>query len=290
MLSKMDNKHQLKFYIKQTPDGKGAGMFAKEVIKRGDLVLSEAPVLKIKEGQRMETIRSLTPAHKQILESLSNCHISPEMSLECRYINILSTNTVTLKDDSEYQSGLFKDFSRVNHSCLPNVNHFWNSDLGMEELWCERDIQKDEEILTSYIELYADRESRQGELKMKWNFDCRCTVCSLTGNELLQSDKRRRRLKELDDNILEFARIGRTNVALRMVEDLMETLNQEIPYDASYTARASYDAFNLIYMTSRDKKQLKMWAKKWCESIMISQGGKASNMLADLVRSYARMK
>ena len=38
-------------------------------------------------------------------------------------------------------------------------------------------------------------------------------------------------LKAFEESIPEFARIELTNSALRMAEDLIETLNQKIPYD-----------------------------------------------------------
>ncbi len=290
MFSKMDDKPQKKYYIKNTPDGKGAGMFAKEEIKRGDLILSEEPFLKIKSREPIEIIKiikqSLNPEQKTKLGSLCSSRDTSGMIPEDRFFCIITTNFVSLKDDRVYESGVFEDFSRVNHSCRPNSNHFWNTYLNQEQLWCQKDIQKDEEIEISYMELYADRKSRQTHLKMVYNFDCRCIACSLTGIELSQSDKRRRNLAELDEQILSLASLRRIDTALGMVENLLKILQEELPFEFCYVARASYDAFNLIYMGNRNKYQLKKWAKIWCESIKISQGGMCSNLLADVVRSY----
>ncbi len=51
--------------------------------------------------------------------------------------------------------------SRINHSCLPNVNHYWNDTTGRETVHAVKDIAAGEEILTTYIQICRDYAERK---------------------------------------------------------------------------------------------------------------------------------
>lgn len=98
--------------------------------------------------------------------------------------------------ESHLGVGIFPIVSRLNHSCTPNVQHSYNATIGREVVHAIRDIQKDEEIVTSYVPLQRPASTRDEDLAKKWGFECKCDICS--GSDRAKSDIRRQRLYEID--------------------------------------------------------------------------------------------
>ncbi|WWC95096.1 hypothetical protein V866_001948 [Kwoniella sp. B9012] len=64
-----------------------------------------------------------------------------------------------------------------NHSCDPNAIVVFPNGAKYMELIAIKDIQLDEEILTSYIDLSCPYDIRQRDLKERYRFQCDCTLC-----------------------------------------------------------------------------------------------------------------
>jgi len=109
---------------------------------------------------------------------------------ELKARRIFSNNCMNIDN----RSTLFLTYSRINHSCVPNVHVEYNYALGELTVFAVRDIKKDEEIFTQYIELLRTRSQRAAEL-MAWRFVCDCEACQ---DESGVSDRRRGRLGELE--------------------------------------------------------------------------------------------
>eukprot|EP01053_Blabericola_migrator_P005618 Blabericola_migrator_1__5617@NODE_2858_length_2274_cov_82_594472_g1794_i0_p2_GENE_NODE_2858_length_2274_cov_82_594472_g1794_i0NODE_2858_length_2274_cov_82_594472_g1794_i0_p2_ORF_typecomplete_len186_score19_80SET/PF00856_28/2_9e11SET/PF00856_28/1_5e03_NODE_2858_length_2274_cov_82_594472_g1794_i05701127 len=76
---------------------------------------------------------------------------------------------------------IYKHAVRINHSCNPNL--VCNSNNGVLVYVAVRDIEKDEELTTSYIsDLYAPRHERQRRLLKDRLFHCRCARCCETAD------------------------------------------------------------------------------------------------------------
>ena len=130
------------------------------------------------------------------------------------------------------------------------------------------------EILTSYCDLYADKETRQKALKKGFNFDCECVLCSIEDTEQKKSDIRRRILKQLDEEIPVLATSRQITEALEKVDQLVKVLDEEgMSYDATYLGRISYDAFSINWQTKQDKDKQAYWAEKARENFTLSHGG-----------------
>jgi hypothetical protein len=97
--------------------------------------------------------------------------------------------------------------SRINHSCLPNINFAYNSMLEKETFHAIRDITAGEELTIMYINgTNRTRSQRQAELD-KWGFRCTCPACENT----LQGRKReekRAQLFTLDQGLAMNIRFG----------------------------------------------------------------------------------
>jgi hypothetical protein len=258
-----------KFIIKESP-GKGFGLFASCKLKRGELILEEKPLFKVNYYQNQnetdKKISKLSPEAKKIFNELTDCH-SPKSPTP---YGIVQTNALPLGNYAT-QGGIFPLLSRINHSCLPNVHHNWNPYKEMETIYAIRDIEQEEEILTSYIDLYNDKDTRQQLLKSSFNFNCNCELCSIKDEtKRRKSDIRRNILKQLDEEIPNTANID-PNLSLQKCQQILDILKQEnLDYEASYVGRVAYDAFSISYQTV--KKNLEHWAKMAIDNHLIYQG------------------
>ncbi|KAF7290312.1 SET-domain-containing protein [Mycena chlorophos] len=89
---------------------------------------------------------------------------------------------------------VFRDISRVNHSCSPNVELVWTRDTFCASLHARKPIPRGTELFRSYgpnTFQYWTRNERQSTLKSSYSFECTCSSCSLTGDASAESDARR---------------------------------------------------------------------------------------------------
>ena len=91
-----------------------------------------------------------------------------------RSVGLLKTNGVTSQSEQGVARGhgLFPVFSLTNHSCVANTRH-----VKRDEVFClvaTLDIDKDEEITTSYKSPSLGTIVRRPQFRQNWNFDCTC--------------------------------------------------------------------------------------------------------------------
>lgn len=81
--------------------------------------------------------------------------------------------------------------SRVNHSCSPNVHHFYFTSNDEIRGITVRPIKKDEQIFINYLGISKlnDQLERQSFINKHWNFNCTCDKCrnNVNGNQLNES-------------------------------------------------------------------------------------------------------
>ncbi|KAJ5538643.1 TPR domain protein [Penicillium frequentans] len=75
---------------------------------------------------------------------------------------------------------IFLTGSRINHSCIPNLNFAYNGLLEKGTFHAVRDIAAGEELTVMYIDgVNRPRTRRQSEL-LQWGFLCICPACEDT--------------------------------------------------------------------------------------------------------------
>jgi hypothetical protein len=148
---------------------------------------------------------------------------------------VFVVNCVDLPEVHTNRAGVFEHYSRINHACNPNVHNAYNSILGKLTVHAIQEINKDEEILTSYIDgTWSTRQQRQQVLS-NWDFDCGCDTC--TGPKAAANDERRHRMHEMYQQMKVYA-AGRRPVAespvlsdshavLKVAEELLELYKSE---------------------------------------------------------------
>ncbi|WPH02476.1 Hypothetical protein R9X50_00534000 [Acrodontium crateriforme] len=166
-------------YVRIMPtDGKGLGLFATQHITKGTRIIEEQPLVmlppneahsrflweqfsKMSEAQLKEYCslsfceNIVTSEQKRMIYiRLSRTHRGRElecaMAEEIKMQSIFHTNCVAMGTNSQFGIGVFPFYSRINHSCTPNVHNSYNPTLQREVVHATADISTGEEILTSY--------------------------------------------------------------------------------------------------------------------------------------------
>ena len=177
----------------------GEGVFASRVIRRGDLILSERPILRTPANvpKRFHCIsieaavRNLSPAHLNHYLSLQNSHTD----CECSHDPLIGIYTTNACEFSDYEAGVYQKASKFNHSCSPNARPWFNSDTGEIRIHALDTIRLGEEIFFMYLntrDFYSQpRRLRQTYLLAGYHFTCACSACSLSEAESKMNDARR---------------------------------------------------------------------------------------------------
>lgn len=187
------------FEIKELP-GKGLGILATRNLKAGDLVLKETPILIADDADGPEGVlkayHRLSPQERQRYDSLyiSKRHMGKPRPLAICLTNAFGFGIV----DGIDECGVCEKGSRFNHSCRPNVHRYWDQEQKCMWFICTRDVKEGEELCTFYFEVTDSKDVRQARLKSTFEFDCTCEACSMSEEETLASDVRRRKLKTLE--------------------------------------------------------------------------------------------
>ena len=203
---------------------------------------------------------------RQILNALEDCHNPQSKTV----LGILRTNSLPLGKGARTRA-IFPTISRICHSCYPNSTATWNRQKYGESIYCLKKIAPGEEILISYTEPYLSRAERKYRLRIGFNFDCQCELCSETdADKVKKSDLRREKMNQLDDDI---ATVGPffPSKALLMVKEMLKLLNEEnMFYNAGCVGSVAYDGFSISYQTT--KEDLKFYATLTLRNFMAFQG------------------
>ena len=196
--------------------GAGFGVRASRDIQRGELLLSETPILVWENGTPSVQMKKLTdelsPEARKKLFSLSSRN--DQLAIEAEEkdpvdesANIRSANGFEVQLPSidvpfmskdvkipSSASFLFYNISRINHSCLPSCGHGMDFPRLRMEIFAMKDIKKGEEITIEYLPNLIGMTSNERISKIKdtFGFDCQCCLCTSPLEERAKSDDRRR--------------------------------------------------------------------------------------------------
>lgn len=202
------------FALRQTPS-MGQGLFATRAIPRGTRIIAEPALLCVPSAAANATeshlvdsfcsaVRALSPELLAQLDALSlnpatvtatlarlirawqnyGIHLAPPTpaledvaKLEFRRLAKFVTNRVQMGVDGKHGTGVFATYSRLNHSCVPNVHNSYHPIRKQMLVHAVRDIAQGEQLCVSYIgSLCRVWEQRREQLNQR-NFVCKCSAC-----------------------------------------------------------------------------------------------------------------
>eukprot|EP00578_Thalassiosira_sp_NH16_P017632 CAMPEP_0181120900 /NCGR_PEP_ID=MMETSP1071-20121207/24427_1 /TAXON_ID=35127 /ORGANISM="Thalassiosira sp., Strain NH16" /LENGTH=310 /DNA_ID=CAMNT_0023205635 /DNA_START=1 /DNA_END=933 /DNA_ORIENTATION=- len=210
---------------------KGLGLFTLRDFKRGEKILAERAVAtKPQMGQSIDWSQLKNENVRKATMSLAPIE---SLDLDDKF----EVNSAALGDDNENAgTGLFLNFSRVNHDCIGNVAHYYDPD-GVKLLVANHDIPAGTEVTFSYA---CNQSTFERTLRMSLRgFQCTCVAChNLEIAAMLD------RMRELDNKIMVLGSQGHTEQAIRVGRSLLKLYDKLQVSDLQYT-RAYYDLYQL---------------------------------------------
>ncbi|KAJ7279052.1 hypothetical protein C8J57DRAFT_1502880 [Mycena rebaudengoi] len=264
----------------------GTGVFAKRDIESGETIIVERPFLMGASqpppdcpdpdvlGPLPFTCMDLVVTQR--LEKREQIDLFRLFSSDYSIYQIMSQNAITIDDPlpGSYQgvhSVVCKDVSRINHSCTPNVDLYWDATSFTVSITSTKRISKGEELVRSYGALLLPRAERREILQNQYDFECSCPSCSLPDSESSQSDDRRRllqddlgRLDPADDPDfsawLSDASLPDDHVISR-IEELVSAMESEGVQNVDFQV-IHYTRLVRAYIALGDAEKAKFWASR----------------------------
>ena len=183
------HEHQSSFEMFATLSS-GKGLRAVAAYKQGDEIMRERAVMRISNSQPAASRKNAEQLHKdEIQRTFNSLHERTQQSVMALTSSsedsagvtrtpqgIYDTNSFRLGNDPK--GGLFLTIARINHSCRPNVTHFWNPQLQQKLIFAARDIDIGEELLTIYGPGQCmTTQGRREYLNERFSFECNCEMC-----------------------------------------------------------------------------------------------------------------
>lgn len=253
--------------IKDIP-GKGKGLVANRLIRRGTELLSEKSAFFLTFDSVMargmhavlsDKVRALEPSVKAKFMALGDgLDTAPEI---LRWVYIFGQNATCAKNGDERL--IFVDFCRLNHACDANSQHFVNDDMRTMTVRALKNIQPGDEITVCYIPDVGNRAQRQASLEKGFGFTCTCHLCSLDPAASRASDIRLEaiaRLKQFFIDGGENAIVQRPLLMLRQLDELVQLHSSGLAGIAD-RHEAYLNAFK-VTLSNNDQARAKVFLQK----------------------------
>ncbi|KAL1593169.1 hypothetical protein SLS60_010777 [Paraconiothyrium brasiliense] len=216
------------FYEIRAVPTKGYGSFALKDLKRGTRILSEPPLLAIRNGDYLtadieEAFAKLSADEQKLYWSLASSHgqdpkkwpshihesvkgreahrikeqHDARLAKEPSLLSIFQNNCMEMGKGA----GIFPNAARFNHSCSPNASFNWNANIQRETIHIIHDVKAGDQITFSYCDMTHEKTLRAWELK-HYGFTCDCLACIRDEDDnngvAREGVDRRYRIAELD--------------------------------------------------------------------------------------------
>ena len=214
-----DNDNSLLYEIKFINNERRHGMFATKDIVPGTIILEEKAIMSLPKKEYRnnkscedyinEQFKLLSgDDQKKVLKLHDNLNDNKDNDENKENkendnndpIGCYRTNAYMFTDNVQYESGLFLNISRINHSCFPNAQFIDDSKHGINSIVSLFGIKKGDEITHCYFDLdlfMMSYEKRQKYIKENYGFICKCSDCQL----FKQRDQFRKKYKKLEEEM-----------------------------------------------------------------------------------------
>lgn len=215
----LDSFEPSRIEVRCTPT-KGYALFAASHIPKGAIVLAEIPAIRLTtedEAKKLEAEEVLREKFDQLSKKsqkdFKKLHDANKDGFT-RLRSIYHSNCYNLEGSRSQFGGscIGLTASRINHSCIPNVQFSFletipqqlfddeDDDSGMKKYKSSdgvmvfralRAISRGKEISSNYETIYATRSQRQYEFQIHYGFQCDCDACTAPTEFWARDDERR---------------------------------------------------------------------------------------------------
>ena len=276
---------------------KGVGLRAGRQFSAGDVLFSEKPVLvhprrvlitdvELEREIRSAEFDNLSVVLQRSVRELFDKNAA-RAGTEKTLDGIWETNAVALRETGD--SGLFLKFSRLNHSCRPNVRHTWRNDKKKEFIIATRDISPGDELLTCYIkedDVFDITTARQMVLRENFGFDCKCELCERDGiSAISEGNQRMREIGSLHRSIPMVAQ-SNPRRALQMVDTCLKLFRLQGLDMAFLEYMLLNDGIQIAMIGLHDRQTAIQYARRAVDAAKIAFGNDSPDVAksSDIVR------
>ncbi len=275
-----------------TPD-RGLALFTTRKIKAGTLILAEQPLISLDKDEEDDP-DAIEREFSRLPRSEQKAYLKlfdAQKSRMSRVVSIYYSNCYNcdgFKADGQGGSAIGGFASRINHSCVPNVQFCYNEGTNQLEFRAIRDIPRGKEVCSNYDKAaFETKAKRQRKQQIYYGFVCKCEACEPKNEFWAKSDERRKDMYEAfkvlqgcdkkfaegDGPEVEVRQDAVVNEALSALARLEELLLKEchvgIPLANTYRSMAKWAE------RKRDIKHAAKWKRKEFEVCMIGFGPSA---------------
>jgi len=248
-------------------EGRGLGAVATRKLQPGELIITETPVLAYGDDfGPAELERQFSALDEETRESVLALHDSYMLDGEKSLEGIVRTNSYARNSDSA-DGLLCPRCSRFNHSCSPNCEQSYNEEASEMRIYASSEIEAGTELCVFYTEVRQPRAERLQALQASFGFVCRCDACSAPSRE---SDDRRRRLLEIDEQVAAMAAEDPER-GIDMMHEMFQLLDKEGLHLNFVRKRGCFNAYQLSFLCGK-KSEATDWVVKAYEFSMLSHG------------------
>lgn len=187
--------------IHSTTD-RGLAIFTTRKVKAGTLILAETPIISLSKAEENEP-SAIEREFAQLLKAEQKAYLKlfdAHKSRMTRVVSIYYSNCYNcegFKLDGTGGSVLGAMASRINHSCIPNVQFSYHETSNEMRFFAIRDIPRGKEVVSNYDKAVFDVAARrQRKQQMYYGFMCTCEACVPRNEFWERSDERRKGMYE----------------------------------------------------------------------------------------------
>ncbi|ETI25174.1 hypothetical protein G647_04547 [Cladophialophora carrionii CBS 160.54] len=182
--------------VVSTPD-RGLAVFTTRKIKAGTLILAERPLIALSKTEETDSqsierhFAALPRPEQKVYLSLFDA----QKSRMSRVVSIYYSNCYNCAGEGSTRDGsaIGALSSRINHSCVPNVQFSYHAGMDEMRFFALRDIPRGREVWGNYEREVCHRVAeRQRRQRMYYGFACACEACVPRTEFWARSDERRR--------------------------------------------------------------------------------------------------
>lgn len=164
-------------------------------------------------------------------------------------LDIFRTNALPMAKGS---AGVFPDLARLNSHCRPNVHYSWDDEQKRATVYAVDPIFAGQEMNICYMGPCFPRRDRKGYLLHNFGFTCGCSVCTMKGDEAMESDHRRATLAGLEQAAQQAIAEKNAELALTVADHRLRMLESE---GLSNSANRYFCEMDVFYALTGISKQ-----------------------------------